>query len=428
MIRCLLVFSALILLSPPLIGQELAADSVLEESIATLRDRSRTAQARSHYLRAKRYERNDELDQALTALNQAISLQHDFDDALWLRARIHRRNTNFLKALTDYQSLLFLEPKLVEPRFERAQLLYRLERHEESLEDFKYLLEHELGETTTVYFRGTTQTNEDGTSSFSTSSVETVQSGMKADIWNFMGLNYLALENYDKATLHFELALSQLNGDATIYNNLGLASEKLGDTLRAIDCYRRALLLDADHSEALQNFSSLTREYNRLETAETTLSQLSSTSTSPTLLLHQGMVLHQSGKYQEAISAYNTALRQAPSNADLYLQRGFSREKLSQLQDALQDYTQAIGLDSRLEKAYLNRGNVYYKLKKFENARQDYLTALQLAPSNAKIYYNLALTHHREGDIQEACRHLERALELGYVGAKAVSDKICSNP
>ncbi len=425
MTRFLIIFGTLITLAPQLVGQELAADSLLEESIATLRERSRTAQARSHYFKAKRYERNDELNQALEALNQAIALQHDYEDALWLRARIHRRNADFSKALTDYQSLLFLEPKLVEPRFERAQLLYRLERYEASLEDFKYLLEHELGETTTVYFRGATQINEDGTSSFSTHSAETVQSGMKVDIWNFMGLNYLALKDYEKAILHFELALSQRSEDANIYNNLGLASESLGDTLQAIDYYRQALLLDANHPEALQNFSYLTREYNQLETAKTTLSQLSNASSSPSLLLHRGMVLHQSGNYQQAIDAYDAAIRQAPANADLYLQRGFSQEKLSQFQNALQDYTQAITLDSRLEKAYLNRGNVYYKLKKFDVAEQDYRTALRLAPENAKTYYNLGLVYHRKGNLQEACQNLERAVELGYSGAETVSDKIC---
>ena len=248
---------------------------------------------------------------------------------------------------------------------------------------------------------------------------------MKVDIWNFMGLNYLALKDYEKAILHFELALSQRSEDANIYNNLGLASESLGDTLQAIDYYRQALLLDANHPEALQNFSYLTREYNQLETAKTTLSQLSNASSSPSLLLHRGMVLHQSGNYQQAIDAYDAAIRQAPANADLYLQRGFSQEKLSQFQNALQDYTQAITLDSRLEKAYLNRGNVYYKLKKFDVAEQDYRTALRLAPENAKTYYNLGLVYHRKGNLQEACQNLERAVELGYSGAETVSDKIC---
>ncbi|GEM_PF-1550017 len=426
MIRSLLSCILTWILPLALFGQEVAFDTLAGKEVATLAERSRTAQAKLHFRKATQHELNDELSKAIVSLNQAIALKHDFQEALLLRARVHRRESNFTNALTDYQSLLFLDPNRVEARFEKAQLLYRLERYEAAIADFKFLLEHDLGETTTVYFKGSTHTEANGDTSFSTESIGTVQSGMKADIWNFLGLAYLALEDYRKALLYFELALNLERQDATIFNNIGLVSERLGDTLEAINYYRDAVLLQPDHDEALQNFSLLTQKSGNLDIAQATFAQLTEDA-SPATLLHQGMTLYRAGNYQQAITKYNEGLRQSPKNADIYLQRGFAREKLNQLQSALTDYTQALVLNSTLEKGYLNRGNVYYKLKKLVAAERDYFTALQLAPNNAKTHYNLGIVYHRKKQINKACRALERALELGYSPAKKIIDKVCSS-
>ncbi len=426
MLRLLLSYLLIWLAPLALFGQEVAFDTLTRKEVVTLAERSRNVQAKLHFREATQHELNDELAKALVALNQSIGLKHDFQEALLLRARVHRRENNFTKALTDYQSLLFLDPNLAEVRFEKAQLLHRLERYEAAIVDFKFLLEHDLGETTTVYFKGTTQTEANGDTSFSTQSIGTVQSGMKADIWNFLGLAYLALEEYKKALLYFELALNVERQDATIYNNLGLISERLSDTLQAIHYYRQALLLQPNHGEALQNFSLLTLESGNLDLAQATFAQFAENA-SPSTLLHQGMILYQSGNYSQAIAKYNEGLLQSPQNADLYLQRGFAREKLNQLQPALTDYTEALRLNSLLEKGYLNRGNIYYKLKKFDIAERDYRAALQLDSKNPKTFYNLGLVYHQKKQMSEACQALERALELGYLPAQKIINKVCSS-
>jgi len=244
-----------------------------------------------------------------------------------------------------------------------------------------------------------------------------------------MGLCYLKLENYTKAQLHFELSLSQNSQDPSVYSNLGLTQEKIGDTIAAINSYRQALELQADHPEALSNFSYLTRKTKRLDLAEATLSTVEKDENpSPYSLFHRGMVLHQLGRYQQAIAQYNQAISYFPNEADFYLQRGFSQEKLKQLDQALKDYSIAIKLGPTLEKAYVNRGNVYYKQRKFSLALQDYQKALSLNDQNAKVYYNLGLVYHRLHQLDEACLYLNNALDLGYQPALSVIKKICAGP
>jgi len=409
-------------------AQNLATDTISQDSVATYAVRSRNIQARQHYRQATKFEIEDRYQEAITELDQALALKFDFQDALWLRARLHRHMANFPNALTDYQSLLYLAPEQVEARFERAQLFYRLERYQDALADFIYLLQNDLGETSTVYFRGTQRTTPQGTE-FVAQSAATVQSGIKADIWNMMGLCYLKLEEYSKAQLHFELALSQNSQDPNLFSNLGLTSERSGDTISAINYYRQALEIQPDHLVALSNFSYLTRKTNQLELAEATLAAVEEeASPSPYSLLHRGMVLHRLGRYPEAVAQYNQAIANSPNDADFYLQRAFSLEKLNRLDESVNDYTWAIRLGPNLEKAYVNRGNVYYKQRKFALAMQDYRKALTLNEQNAKVYYNLGLVYHRLHQLDEACLNLNQALNLGYQPALRIIKKVCPPP
>ncbi|MEM9673382.1 MAG: tetratricopeptide repeat protein [Bacteroidota bacterium] len=256
-----------------------------------------------------------------------------------------------------------------------------------------------------------------------------MQSNIQTDIWNMMGLCYLELKNYPKAQLHFELALSQNSQDPNIYSNLGLTSEQSGDTLAAMNHYRQALVLQPDHSVALSNFSYLTRKTKQLDLAEATLlANEKAENSSPYSLLHSGMLLHQLGRYHQAVDKYSQAITYSPRDADLFLQRAFSLEKLRRLEEALADYSRAIKLNPSLEKAYVNRGNVYYKQQKFQLAIQDYSEALTLNSQNAKVYYNLGLVYHRLHQINDACLNLTRAEELGYQPALRIINKVCPRP
>lgn len=418
----------LLLLPAYLSAQESPVDSVSQHTVATLATRSRNAQAQAHFQQAVQLEKQSRLPAALQSLNQALAFKHDHEEALWLRARLKRRNEDPAGALSDYQAFLYLVPDHIEARFERAQLLYRLNRYETALADFKYLLENTSGETSTVYFRGAEQTT-GGTESFVAESATTVQSGIQTDIWNFMGLCYLELEAFSKAATYFELALSQRAQDPNLHSNLGLTSERSGDTLQAIQHYSNALTLQPNHPIALQNFSYLTRKTNRLDLAEAAFQKTSSTEeASPQSLLHQGMIQHQQGKYQQAIALYDRAIAKMPHEADFYLQRGFSHEKLLHLDQAFQDYSFALQLNPTLEKAFVNRGNVLYKQKKLDQAIQDYERALKLHPNNAKVYFNIGLCHHRMRQYSEACAYLDKALQLGYKEAQPVLQKICKAP
>ena len=85
------------------------------------------------------------------------------------------------------------------------------------------------------------------------------------------------------------------------------------------------------------------------------------------------------GKPEDAIAAYDQALRLEPDKVAAYNNRGLVKNLLGRHEAAIADYDEAIRLKPDYEKAYLNRGMVKISLSRIDEARQDFEKARDLA-------------------------------------------------
>ena len=99
-----------------------------------------------------------------------------------------------------------------------------------------------------------------------------------------------------------------------------------------------------------------------------------------------GYLLIRQEKFEEAIDAYDEAIRLKPDYAAAYNNRGNAKRQLdnakNQLdrhEDAIDDYDEAIRLKPDYADAYFNRGNAKSKLGRIDEARQDFEKARDLA-------------------------------------------------
>ena len=390
-------------------------------SAITLRPRgSRAQQAKHCVLLAKEHLQEGRTAEAQALLTQAIALQHDLSEAYFLRAGLKREENDLKGAIVDYSVVVYEQPEYSEARFQRARTQYDAQRYEAAHEDFQYLLDHEGSQTNALYFKGNASGGE-----FLASSATTMQSDMKSDLLNYIGLCAWHMRDFVQAKEYFIQATEHAPQEPMAYVNLGLSYEATGDTLRAIDFYQQALQKSPAHPIALRNLSSLARQLN-----DATLEkELLVTGDAPSYdaLLQQGMYQHRQSDYSSAIRSFTQALRLSPQSTEVLVQRGFSYEKAGHLQEAADDYTMAIRLDPTAEKAYSNRGNVYFRLKKYAAAVTDYTQALSLNPDNAKALYNRGLAYHRLGDRGTACQDLQQALTRGNRAAAKPLAKICNS-
>ncbi len=365
------------------------------------------------------YEKGN-LSLALDYLNESVSRESEFLEAYLLRAKVKELLHDISGAQTDYSIVLYIDPYLTDARFQRAKLYYQQNRYTDALADFHLLLQMPPGETTTVYFRGKNDAN-----GFSTQNITTLQSNMNADIYNYIGLAHLYLEDLDSAGFYLDQAILVKPHEADFYVNRGLLDEAKADTLSAIKLYQKALSQQADHAVALNNLAKLCRKTRYSHLLQEFYDQAVAEAGTYQSYYTRGIVRQASGAHKSAIEDFDAALEMSGQNDEILLMRAFSKEMTSDLRGALTDYSSALKLNPLLEKANSNRGNVLYKLHRYEEAIRDFDRALSINPNNAKLYYNRGLALYLSGNKEKACSDLQKALEMDFTSALAPLDSYC---
>lgn len=85
--------------------------------------------------------------------------------------------------------------------------------------------------------------------------------------------------------------------------------------------------------------------------------------------------------YAKAIQNYSFALKENPSNPDIYFYRGFARMKAGELVAAIDDFSMAIRLNPNYFEAYIDRGSIFKQINKIDEAISDYDKAIELKPN-----------------------------------------------
>lgn len=376
--------------------------------------------AKELYHTAQEYQKAGKLSVALDFADQAIRQKSDFVEAYLLRARIKDDMDFRSDANTDYSIALHLEPTLNDARFQRGINYFKLQRYQDATHDFHRLLKDSSQSTTTVYFKGKSDPQ-----GFTANSVTTLQSDMRADIYNYLGLIHLKTNQTDSAFYYLDQAILRKTNEADYYVNRGLLHEHQADTNAAIADYQRALGYQSDHYAALNNLNKLSAkgQYEQLLTEAYDLAVREQGSFQA--YFNRAVNLQFQGKHRLAILDFNQAHAIAGNDAETLLMRAYSKERALDLRGALKDYTQALRLDPMLGKAYSNRGNVYYKLKQYRQAIADYNRAIEFYPNEGKLFYNRGLALYLSGQRTDACIDLRIALEKGHTSAQAPIQSYC---
>jgi Flp pilus assembly protein TadD len=147
-----------------------------------------------------------------------------------------------------------------------------------------------------------------------------------------------------------------------------------GDADGAEACFRQALALAPDFSEAIANL---------------------------------GLLQERAGAVAEAEACYWRAIAICPDAPQVYLNLGVLLTKVKRFADAELVYRQALQLAPNLPTAWSNLGVLLACLKREDEAERCYRTALDLDASHADACFNLAYVLLRQGRFEEGWRCLE---------------------
>ncbi len=139
--------------------------------------------------------------------------------------------------------------------------------------------------------------------------------------------------------------------------------------------------------------------------------------------LIEGNDHYNAGRYEEALAAYEQAIRLDPNYAFAHWGKGNVLRDLKRYEEALAACDRAILLGANHASVYYNKGNALSYLKRYDEALAAYEHALRLDPNNALAYNNKGNTLRNLKRYDEALAAYERAIQLDPNNALAYNNK-----
>lgn len=250
---------------------------------------------------------------------------------------------------------------------------------------------------------------------------------------------FLVLPPFSRAGFPAQSELSELQKQARIYREQGLAAQKQGDMGQAASFYQKAILLDPKYAAPYNDLGVVLGAKGDLKQAkEMYLKAIQIEPAYPNSYSNLALLYERQGDYTNAIQYWMKRAARGDSN-DPWTQ--MARERLENL---TQLYPQAyhkiesqlvnqecpgliekekelqqriISLECILQneraRLYQELGTAYVQAKLFNLAIGAYAKALDFNPNNAEVHYNLGLLYkHAKDNNAKSIFHLKTYLQL----------------
>lgn len=201
--------------------------------------------------------------------------------------------------------------------------------------------------------------------------------------------------------------------DGSSYQSLGDAYLAEGNYTKAMECFRRAASVNANHGDAYFGMGMVCLQQNLYIEAEQYFKQAIS---SNARLAHAhyflGNALMKQGRLAEAIEHLDKARELKPDAEIVYTDLCFALVQLGKNEEAKKVIQQGIVINPRHADFHFFQGNIHAHDQEFEQAISCYHTTLALQPDHLLAYSNLGKIYHSQGRVVEAIQNYKKALSL----------------
>ena len=271
--------------------------------------------------------------------------------------------------------------------------------------------------------------------------------------WVQQGEVHFVAGEYRQALVFFERAVKENANDRRAWLDIGLANEALLQVPAAEKAYLRALEIDLEFAEALNNLGVLSREQGDLAQAERYLRKaLVARPTFADAHFNLAMALEDKGEHQQATASYLRTAELSKDDALPWLNLGMLKLSLGQKAEALRYLNEAsayasdaqirvdIGQGLRMAgdpqaaqallsgvirdghsgvRVHSEFALAMYAAGNLKGATEALQNALSIEPNNATTHYLLGGVYLKRKKTSLARNHLKRSIELDTDGRHA---------
>ncbi len=375
------------------------------------------------------YRRQQRPDEAIRAFKQALKRDSGYVLAWTNLGDVYRLSRRFDEAIEAYEQAIRLDARYAWPYHHLGAVYEERGDYESATEYYRQAIDrHQNNEQKAVLWDNT-----GGIYRLMGQSEQAIEAYRRstaldpnyASPWYSLGNIYAALEQDDEAINAYRQAIAINPADPWPYHNLALVYEKMENYDQAIALYRQAIERHATDYNRAVSWDSLGNVYSdagRYEEAVQAFQEAIRLNPKYALPWNSlGDVYNALGNRQQAIAAYQQAIALDPGYAWPYNNLGMVYQTIGQYEQAIGAYRQVIDKHaSNHDRAisWNNLGDVYRELQREAEAIEAYEQAIRLDPDYAWPYNSLGAIYEKRGDHDQAYalyrqathRHRQRAL------------------
>ena len=122
--------------------------------------------------------------------------------------------------------------------------------------------------------------------------------------------------------------------------------------------------------------------------------------------------LYRLQRYEDAIAAYDQVIQLQPEEAVAWYIRGWMLGELQRYEEAIASYDKAIELEPDFSEYWYFKGNTLHNLQRYEDAIASYDKAIQIRADYPDAWYNKACCYAVQGNVSLAIETLQHAIDL----------------
>jgi len=219
---------------------------------------------------------------------------------------------------------------------------------------------------------------------------------------------YQELKRYPEAFQQYDLALKMHPYQPVIYNNLGTIYLKSFYYDKAITAFQKAVSINPYYSGAHYNLYLAYESLGRRGEAEKEL--VLASDIRPDFV---GQLYLDQGKYDDAIAAYDKALKENPDDADTHFKLGLIYGEKTKYDQAISQFRKTIRLKPGHIGAYRQMGVLLLKNREnYDEAEGVYKKLVSLVPADAEARLNLGYIYSEKGNFFAAEEEFKKAISL----------------
>jgi tetratricopeptide (TPR) repeat protein len=125
-----------------------------------------------------------------------------------------------------------------------------------------------------------------------------------------------------------------------------------------------------------------------------------------------GVLAHQAGRHDEAVSWIRQAIAFSPDNAEFHYNLGVAQQLHGQIEESIASYRQALKLEPDRVEAHNNLAHALLVLGRLDEALDSVEQALRLKPQYAEAHANRGEVLRQQGRLEESIAALRQAVQL----------------